>query len=334
MEWIVNNRTDPAFSLAAEEYFFRKIKPGHPGYAILWQNSPAIVVGRFQNTRQEINASFVGERDIQVVRRMTGGGAVYHDRGTLNYTFIHYLERAGELPSFREAGQPIAEALQDLGLPVTFSGRNDLMLGERKVAGVAYCQEKQRFLHHGCILIDSDLDVLSLALRVDPEKFLSKGVSSVRSRVGNLNDVLPLTVEQIRTAIMSRRNGPSRSLSEEDVAAITALRDSKYATWEWTYGASPPYTERKAHRFSWGKLEALLEVRHGKIVACHLYGDFFLAGSGTAEEVTLSKLEQALHQIPYTDAAVQSALDRFPLHLLFSGCDPEAIKAFLSPSFS
>lgn len=331
MDWIVNNRTDPAFNLAVEEYLFRKIEPGHPGYAILWQNSPAIIVGRFQNTRQEINAAFVGERDIQVVRRMTGGGAVYHDRGTLNYTFIHYLERPGALPSFREAGQPIAEALRDVGLPVTFSGRNDLLLQERKIAGVAYCREKQRFLHHGCILIDSDLDVLSLALRVDPEKFLSKGVSSVRSRVGNLNDFLPLTVDQVRTAIMNRRNGPSCSLSEEDIAAITALRDSKYATWEWTYGASPPYTERKAHRFPWGKLEALLDVRHGKLVACHFHGDFFLAGSEVSEDVTLADLEQALQQIPYTDEAMRNVLNRFPLELLFNGSEPEAIKAFLCP---
>ena len=128
MYWIVNHSLDPAFNLALEEYFLGRIEPGHPGYAILWQNSPAIVVGRFQNTRQEVNADFVRERGISVVRRMTGGGSVYHDAGTLNYTFIHHLDKEGALPAFSEAGKPIAEALQKLGLPVTFSGRNDLMM--------------------------------------------------------------------------------------------------------------------------------------------------------------------------------------------------------------
>ena len=122
MYWIVNHSLDPTFNLALEEYFLGRIEPGHPGYAILWQNSPAIVVGRFQNTRQEVNADFVRERGISVVRRMTGGGAVYHDAGTLNYTFIHHLDKEGALPAFSEAGKPIAEALQKLGLPVTFSG--------------------------------------------------------------------------------------------------------------------------------------------------------------------------------------------------------------------
>mgnify|MGYP000814664199 FL=1 len=157
MYWIVNHSLDPTFNLALEEYFLGRIEPGHPGYAILWQNSPAIVVGRFQNTRQEVNADFVRERGISVVRRMTGGGAVYHDAGTLNYTFIHHLDKEGALPAFSEAGKPIAEALQKLGLPVTFSGRNDLMLDGLKVAGVAHCRRGMRYLHHGCILVNLSL---------------------------------------------------------------------------------------------------------------------------------------------------------------------------------
>ena len=221
MYWIVNHSLDPAFNLALEEYFLGRIEPGHPGYAILWQNSPAIVVGRFQNTRQEVNADFVRERGISVVRRMTGGGAVYHDAGTLNYTFIHHLEKEGTLPAFSEAGKPIAEALQKLGLPVAFSGRNDLMLDGLKVAGVAHCRRGMRYLHHGCILVDSDLDVLSQALNVDPAKYKSKGVASVRSRVGNLAgylaehspDLPPLTVQRVRDAIMEHRSGDEYRMS-------------------------------------------------------------------------------------------------------------------------
>lgn len=344
MYWIVNESLDPAFNLALEEHFLGKIEPGHPGYAILWQNRPTIVVGRFQNARQEVNADFVRERGISVVRRMTGGGAVYHDAGTLNYTFIHHLDREGALPAFSEAGRPIAEALQNLGLPVTFSGRNDLMLDGLKVAGVAHCRQGMRYLHHGCILVDSDLDVLSQALNVDPEKYRSKGVASVRSRVGNLAaylaerrpDLPPLTVRRVRDAIMAHRSGEEYRPDAEDFAAVTRLRDAKYATWDWVYGASPPFTERKARRFPWGKLEALFEVKRGRVAKCRFHGDFFMAGPGRSltGEVggcELSDLEDALRGAPYTAEGVAAVLDRFPLTLLFSGCDPDELKAFLLP---
>lgn len=342
MDWIVNHSLDPAFNLALEEYFLSRIEPGHPGFAVLWQNSPAIVVGRFQNARQEVNADFVRERHIRVVRRMTGGGAVYHDAGTLNYTFIHHLNKEGGLPAFSEAGKPIAEALQKLGLPVTFSGRNDLMLEGLKVAGVAHCRQGMRYLHHGCILVDSDLDVLTRALNVDPEKFTSKGVASVRSRVGNLAAYLadhapglpPLTVERVREAIMAHRSGAEYRLTPEDVAAVERLREAKYAAWDWTYGASPPFTERKARRFPWGKVEALFDVRKGRVAECRFYGDFFMAGTGKGLEAgggDVSDLEAALCGAPYTDAGIAAVLDRFPLPLLFSGCRPAEVRELLLP---
>lgn len=344
MYWIVNHSLDPAFNLALEEYFLGRIEPGHPGYAILWQNSPTIVVGRFQNTCQEVNADFVRERGISVVRRMTGGGAVYHDAGTLNYTFIHHLEKEGTLPAFSEAGKPIAEALQKLGLPVAFSGRNDLMLDGLKVAGVAHCRRGMRYLHHGCILVDSDLDVLSQALNVDPAKYKSKGVASVRSRVGNLvgylaehsPDLPPLTVQRVRDAIMEHRSGDEYRMSAADFVAVTRLRDAKYSTWDWTYGASPPFTERKAQRFPWGKVEVSYDIRQGSVAECHFYGDFFMAGPGKsltdeASGCEICDLEEAMRGVPYTNEALSPVLDRFPLHLLFSGCDPEELKAFLLP---
>ena len=344
MYWIVNHSTDPAFNLALEEYFLGRIEQGHPGYAILWQNSPTIVVGRFQNTRQEVNADFVRDHGIGVVRRMTGGGAVYHDAGTLNYTFIHHLEKEGTLPSFSEAGKPIAEALRKLGLPVAFSGRNDLLLEDRKVAGVAHCRQGMRYLHHGCILVDSDLDVLAQALNVDPAKYKSKGVASVRSRVGNLARYLaehapslpPLTVQAVRDAIMEYRSGEEYHLTTEDFVSITRLRDAKYATWDWVYGASPPFTERKVQRFPWGKLEVIYDIRHGLVNECHFYGDFFMAGPGRSlvDEVSsseISDLERAMVGVPYTSDTLAPVLDRFPLSVLFSGCNPEELKTFLLP---
>ena len=343
MDWIVNTSTDPAFNLALEEYLLRSVEPGHPGYAILWQNRPTIVVGRFQNTRQEINAGYVREHDISVVRRMTGGGAVYHDGGTLNYTFIRHLNRDGVLPGFSDAGKPIAEALRSLGLPVAFSGRNDLVLEGAKVAGVAYCRQGPRFLHHGCILVDSDLDVLTQALQVDPEKFRSKGVASVRSRVDNLADWLArcdpaaprLSVESVREAIMKRCSGTVLELDAEAAAAVGKLRDSKYASWDWTYGASPPFTEHRRRRFPWGDVEVFFAVRKGSIVSCRIHGDFFMAGSGgdSSEErcLELSDLENVLVGVPYTGEAMSAVLERMPLERIFGGCDTVKLRKFLLP---
>ena len=180
MYWIDHRGDDPALNLALEEVLLGRMKPGHPGFVMLWQNRPTVVVGRFQNARGEINAAYVREHGIAVVRRMTGGGAVYHDPGTLNYTFVRPLEQAGNFPTFGEAAAPVADAVRALGVPVTLSGRNDMMLNGRKVGGVAQCRRGGGFLHHGCILVNADLDALALALDASPEKFQSKGVASVQ----------------------------------------------------------------------------------------------------------------------------------------------------------
>ena len=338
MYWILNPSMDPTFNLALEEYFLHTIESGHPGYGILWQNSPAIVVGRFQNARQEIDTDFVREHGISVVRRMTGGGAVYHDGGTLNYTFIHHLEQNGILPSFRDAGRPIAEALRSLGIPVTFSGRNDLVLQGVKVAGVAHCREGARFLHHGCILVDSNLDMLGRALRVDPEKFQSKGVASVRSRVTNLSDWMHqhdpsaprLSVKQVQEAIMEHLSGPVQNLEQKDIDAICKLRESRYATWDWTYGASPPFTERRQRRFPWGKLEVLFDVRKGIVQSCRINGDFFMSRTNGefGEKDGVTWLERALTGIPYRKETLGQVLESLPFESIFDGCESNALKDF------
>ena len=218
------------------------------------------------------------------------------------------------------------------------------MLDGLKVAGVAHCRRGMRYLHHGCILVNSDLDVLSQALNVDPAKYKSKGVASVRSRVGNLAEYLavhspdlpPLTVQRVRDAIMEHRSGDEYRMNAADFVAITRLRDAKYSTWDWTYGASPPFTERKVQRFPWGKVEVSYDIRQGSVVECHFYGDFFMAGPGKSltDEVSsceIYDLEEAMRGVPYTNEALSPVLDRFPLHLLFSGCDPDELKAFLLP---
>ena len=179
---------------------------------------------------------------------------------------------------------------------------------------------------------------------MDPAKYKSKGVASVRSRVGNLAEYLavhspdlpPLTVQRVRDAIMEHRSGDEYRMNAADFVAITRLRDAKYSTWDWTYGASPPFTERKAQRFPWGKVEVSYDIRQGSVVECHFYGDFFMAGPGKsltdeASSCEIYDLEEAMRGVPYTNEALSPVLDRFPLHLLFSGCDPDELKAFLLP---
>ena len=332
MEWVCNPSHDPAFNLAVEETLLETVSADRPFVGMLWVNRPTVVIGRFQNARREVNADVARERDIAVVRRMTGGGAVYHDLGTLNYTFIHYLDHEGHIPSFREAGRPVAEALQSLNLPVTFSGRNDLLLEDRKVAGVAYCRQGRRYLHHGCILVDTDLARLTGVLSVDPAKLAAKGVASVRSRVTNLADWLAerqpssprLTVQDVCTAILAR-GGVSRPLTEAETRSAESLRAQKYAAWDWVYGAAPPYTERKTRRFAWGGVEALFDVRQGRVAGCRLYGDFLGDSAGPA------LIEQALTGIRYEAGCLRTVLDSLPLERLFSGGAAEELKAFLLP---
>ena len=205
---------------------------------------------------------------------------------------------------------------------------------------MAHCRQGARFLHHGCILVDSNLDMLAGALNADPEKFRSKGVASVRSRVTNLADWMALrspsdprlSVETVRQTVMACRSGSLREVTPEENAAIRALADSKYASWDWTYGASPPFTEHRHRRFPWGNVDVFFDVQKGMIRSCRINGDFFMAASAGAfaEKDGLSGLERALEGIPYTEEGILSALDGISLENLFCGCDPEELKAFLS----
>ena len=179
--------TDPAYNLAFEEYILTHFREGN--ILILWQNENAVIIGRNQNTEEEINKSFVDAHDIHVIRRNTGGGAVYHDLGNLNYSFIADADSVD-----RAATQlfisPVVNALKDLDLNASFSGRNDILISDRKISGTAQQLSKGRLLLHGTLLFDSNPEMISGALNPDPTKFQSKSVKSVRSRVGNIRSFL------------------------------------------------------------------------------------------------------------------------------------------------
>jgi len=181
---IVNDHTDPRINLAVEEYALNYLDPREE-YVILWQNEPTVVVGRNQNTVAEVNAPFIKERGIHVVRRLSGGGAVYHDFGNLNFTFI--VDAQKEMVSnFEYFTRPVIQALASLGVEAEFSGRNDITIDGKKFSGNAQYWSKNRLLHHGTILFNSQLDVVQEALNVSADKLQSKGVKSVRSRVTNI----------------------------------------------------------------------------------------------------------------------------------------------------
>ena len=276
---IYNTCIDPYFNLAAEEYL---LKEHAEDCFMLWRNAPAIIVGKHQNTNAEINGSYVNEQGIKVVRRLSGGGAVFHDLGNLNFTFIMSGEDHGKI-DFRRYTLPILQVLQQLDVNAKFEGRNDLTIDGRKFSGNAEYLYKNRILHHGTLLFAAHLPDLSQALNVDPLKYSDKSIKSIRSRVTNICDHLkhPLDItvfaEMLRQHVLGMyADAVHYEFSEADIQRITELRDQKYMTWEWNFGASPKYTFRKNTPTKYGgHLEIILNVEHGIIREAKIYGDCF-----------------------------------------------------------
>ncbi len=319
--------TDPAFNLALEETLFNTLSPENPGIFLIWRNAPSVIVGCHQNTAEEVNAAYCREHNIAVVRRPTGGGAVYHDLGNVNFSFLVWTEK-NRLAGFDEFMRPMVAALQDLGIRAEYTSRNDITVDGRKVAGTAQRRSGQRMLHHGCMLVDVDTSVLSGALAADPEKFRSKGVASHRARVANLREFLPkeLSFDQCMEAVvdaMTRRCAESR----RDLPAwirkeAEALAESRYRSWDWNWGRSPSFTEKRRRRFDWGRLECLLDVRGGIISGCRMFGDFFALKD-------MAELEKALCGLRADAASMREALKDVPVESWFSGARREELLAFL-----
>lgn len=272
---IFNDSHDAYFNMAVEEYVFTQFSDD---IFMLWRNEPAIIVGLFQNSLAEINLDFVKEKGIKVVRRLTGGGAVFHDLQNLNFTFVESNSNG----NFRTFTQPIIEVLNQLGVDARFEGRNDLMIDGRKFSGNAQCVSNGRMLHHGTLLFDTAMTDMSNALKVNPLKFEDKAVKSVRKRVTNIREHLKssLTVMQFSDMIMkyimeTKPDCRRYEFTDEDIAKITKLRDEKYSTWEWNFGHSPKYSYSKMIRTKGGNVELHLNTEKGTIVEIKIYGDFF-----------------------------------------------------------
>lgn len=306
--------TDPAYNLAFEEYALNHHRVGD--VVILWQNHNSVIIGRNQNTEAEINKSFVEKHGIRVVRRNTGGGAVYHDMGNLNYSFITDAEDLQDRSAGRFTG-PVVQALRGLGLDAESSGRNDILVSGKKVSGTAQQLLKGRILHHGTLLFDSDPEMIAGALNPDPTKFQSKSIQSVRSRVGNIRSALQSDMdmaafwEYLRICFTLGGMIPL-SLSPAELAQVQALKEAKYDTWEWNFGRSPKFETCVRHRYGGGLLEIHLSVSGGHIAAVQILGDFLAL-------TEVAPLENALLNCPYQEEAIRPVLERFSFEELLGG---------------
>ena len=311
---IKNDNTNPYFNLAAEEYVLRNLKEN---CFMLWRNRPSIIVGKHQNTLAEINVEYVKENNIDVVRRLSGGGAVFHDLGNLNFTFIKNVEGEGALVDFKKYVEPILQVLKHLGVDAQFEGRNDIMIQGKKISGNAEHVFKKRVLHHGTLLFSSKMADLSSALKVNPLKYQDKGVKSVRSRVTNISEHLPkkMTVtefnDEIMDFMMNAVEGASLyEYSQYDLDQINKLVKEKYSTWDWNFGYSPKYNFEKLIKTKGGHIEVQMNIEKGIIQDIRFFGDFF-------NEKDVSEVEKELAGSKHEEKSIREVLSKIHIEKYF-----------------
>lgn len=271
---------DPRVNLALEEYALRNFDGG-TDYLLFYINEPSIIIGRNQNTLEEINLDYVEEKGLHVVRRMSGGGAVYHDFGNLNFSFItdHDVK---SLNNFKKFTQPVINILNDMNVPAELKGRNDIVVNDRKISGNAQFSTGKRMFSHGTLLLDSELGEVANALNVKMSKIQSKGHKSVRSRVANISEFLEekIGIEEFRSLILKglyeqREDFETYRLTEKEWKGVHQLKEEKYGTWDWNFGSSPKFNIQRVKRFPIGEIDLRIFVEKGKITSFKIYGDFF-----------------------------------------------------------
>lgn len=322
MKFINITSTNPYYNLAFEEYILKNMKED---VFLLWQNDNTIVVGRNQNTMAEINMEYVNDHNIRVVRRMSGGGAVYHDLGNLNYSFAS-TNTENTYFDFATFTEPVIAFLKSMGICAELSGRNDLVIEGKKFSGNAQYAWHDRILHHGTLLVQSDFSVMSGALNVSKKKIESKGIRSVKSRVTNIGDYVKgeLNVEKFRhdfVEFMMKNSDHFETCipSDEMLQGVKHLYETKYNTWEWNFGYSPKYTFTNSIKFPAGLVQVMLNVPdNGLIESAKFYGDFFA-------KKDIADLERALSGVPHEKEAIKKALSPFDMEEYFHGITIEEL---------
>lgn len=317
---IYNEITNPYFNLAMEEYLLKNF---NEDMFILWRNENAVIVGKNQNTISEINLEYIKEHSIPVVRRQSGGGAVFHDLGNINFTFI--ANNNDSFSDFKRFTTPIIDLLKTLDINAEFSGRNDLLIDGCKFSGNAQYNYKNRVMHHGTLLFSSQITDLSNALKVKPIKFEGKGVKSVKSRVTNISDHLkePLTVLEFKDLIMNylekiNTDNKHYTLTELDIENINKLVEEKYSTWDWNFGNSPKYTLYNELKYPGGNVEFNLNVDKGIIKDIKFFGDFF-------GKCDISDVENILINTKHEENNLRKILDTININDYFLGANTDIL---------
>lgn len=315
MKYLINNSTDPYFNLAFDEYCLENI-PSEEPYFFLWRNRPAVIIGLNQNAYSEVNLDYLNSHGITLARRVTGGGAVYHDLQNMNYTII------GRNPS----PQPMVDALRSLGVPAELTGRNDIFVEGRKVSGYARRVSHDQEIIHGTLMYDVDLDTLTHVLDTQGSKMQAKGISSVKSRVANLKEYLPQfkSLDELQAAlqeILSAGDG-QMPLSAEQVAEVRRQADEKFSTWDFIYGHSHEADFRCKAKLSCGTVEADIRVDRGLIARLDFSGDFLF-------DTPAQELAAKMTGLRYAPAEVKAFLATQPVSTYFRGATPDDLAALL-----
>ncbi|WP_145430610.1 lipoate--protein ligase [Staphylococcus haemolyticus] len=322
-----NNITDPTINLAMEEYVLKHL-PSDDSYFLFYVNGPSIIVGKNQNTIEEVNKQYVDENNIHVVRRISGGGAVYHDQGNLNFSFITD-DDGNSFHNFKKFTEPIVQALQSMCVDAEMTGRNDIQVGQAKISGNAMVKVKDRMFSHGTLMLNSDLGEVQNALKVNLKKIQSKGVKSVRKRVANIDEFLEesISIDDFKQIILKTIFGEHEveeyKLTDEDWKNIEALSNKKYRTWEWNYGRNPKYNFERDEKFEKGFVQIKFDVKKGKIEHARIFGDFF--GEGDVTE-----LENALVGVLHDYNHIKEAMEEFDFYHYFGAIEKEDILKLMS----
>jgi len=314
MLYIINNSIDPWFNLALEEVLM-KDKSINDDIVMLWQNDNSVIIGKHQNTIEEVNQQFADANSIKIARRTTGGGAVYHDLGNLNYTFITKYTNKEEV-DFKKFAVPVVKALESLGLSPQLSGRNDILLDGKKISGTALACIGDRFMFHGTLLFDINIDTASKVLTVKADKIESKGIKSVKSRMTNIKPYIPdITISSFKESIISSfekssENFIKRNINQSEINRVNELYENKFSKNEWNYGYSPNCNFHKYTRQPCGGIDINLDIQNGYVTECKIFGDFI----GIDE---IDDVENAIKNKLYSINIIKEEIDKLDLNRYF-----------------
>ncbi|TCI23618.1 lipoate--protein ligase [Exiguobacterium sp. SL-9] len=329
MKFIFNpDIRDPKLNLAVEEYILKHLNVEHEDYFLFYINGPSIIIGKNQNTSEEVNLKYIEENGIDVVRRLSGGGAVYHDEGNLNFSFIT-KDDGNSFNNYKKFTQPIVDALKQLGVEAELTGRNDIQVGERKISGNAQFTTRGRMFSHGTLMFNSNIEEVVNSLNVSEEKMRSKGIKSVRSRVANITEFLEEEMEMerfVEALLHSIYDGqePERYvLRDEDWEIVQDISKERYANWDWNFGKSPKFDVESKRRFPIGTIDVRLNVNKGTITEAKIYGDFF--GVGDIHDV-----EQVLVGTRFERGAIREQLSQLDVKHYFGNVELEELVDLIS----